>query len=237
MEIRNMFVRPIDRDIKGVVKVGQDDDENISQELEEYVVTDELHKHIGEFFSAYKKGITEPTDKIGVWISGFFGSGKSHFLKILSYLIENKEIGGKRAVDYFTDKIKDQQTLDDLRHAGNTPSDVILFDIDAKSESDSMAGQDSIVIVLNKVFNEMQGFCGSIPWIAEMERKMQQESTYDQFKEAFEAHSGIKWIDAREDFYYEEDAIIQALVETTQMSETAARNWFERTEQEFSISI
>ena len=80
MIIKDMFAKPIDRDIKGVIKVGQDDNANIGQELEEYVVTRELQKHFADFFSSYKKGITGNTDKMGVWISGFFGSGKSHFL-------------------------------------------------------------------------------------------------------------------------------------------------------------
>ena len=79
MKIKEMFVKPIDRDIKGVIKVGQGEDSNVKQELEEYVVTRELQKHFAEFFSAYKKGILGNTDKMGVWISGFFGSGKSHF--------------------------------------------------------------------------------------------------------------------------------------------------------------
>lgn len=158
-----MFNRDIDRDIKGVVKVGQDDQANIEQELDEYVVTNELHEHIGDFFSAFTKGAKQGTDKIGVWISGFFGSGKSHFLKILSYLIENKQIHGKQAIDFFDDKIDDPIILENLKIAGDMTTDVVLFDIDAKSESDSMADKDSIVIVLNKVFNEMQGFCGSIP--------------------------------------------------------------------------
>ena len=79
MQIKNMFVRPIERDIQGVVKVGQA--ENVKQELEEYVVTKELQKHFRDFFASYKRGTPWKTDKIGVWISGFFGSGKSHFLK------------------------------------------------------------------------------------------------------------------------------------------------------------
>ncbi|WP_088049429.1 BREX system P-loop protein BrxC [Virgibacillus dakarensis] len=237
MQIRNMFDRKIDRDIKGVVKVGQHDNQNIQQELEEYVVTDELHKHIGDFFAAYRKGIEEPTDKIGVWISGFFGSGKSHFLKILSYLIENREINGKRAIDYFDDKIQDPQIRENMQKAGEITTDVVLFDIDAKSESDSMADKDSIVKVLNKVFNEMQGFCGAIPWIAEIERNMHNDGTYETFKANFREISGNEWEESREDFYYEEDAIIAALTKSTQMSEETARNWFERAEQEYSISI
>ncbi|RDW17507.1 BREX system P-loop protein BrxC [Oceanobacillus arenosus] len=237
MHIKKMFNRQIDRDIKGVVKVGQDEDANIYQELEEYVVTNELHKHIGDFFAAYSKGIEGSTDKIGVWISGFFGSGKSHFLKILSYLIENRLINGKHAIDFFDDKIHDPVILANLKKAGDLTTDVVLFDIDAKSESDSMADKDSIVKVLNKVFNEMQGFCGAIPWVAEIERNMQKDGVYDRFKSMFQDISGNKWEDAREDFYYEEDAIIEALSKSTQMSEEAARNWFDRAEQDYSISI
>lgn len=95
MQIKSMFEKQIDRDIKGVIKVGQSDEENIYQELDEYVVTKELRKHFRDFFENYEKGIDGYTDKMGVWISGFFGSGKSHFLKILSYILKNKEVEGK----------------------------------------------------------------------------------------------------------------------------------------------
>ena len=108
MILRDIYNKAIDRDIKGVIKVGQDDNENIYQELDEYVLTEELNKHFDQFFENYKKGILGHTDKMGVWISGFFGSGKSHFLKILSYLLENKEINGKKAVDFFELRYKIQ---------------------------------------------------------------------------------------------------------------------------------
>ena len=158
MLIRDMFEKKIDRDIQGVIKVGQAEDENIKQELEEYVVTRELQRHFRDFFSDYKKGITGNTDKMGVWISGFFGSGKSHFLKILSYLLENREVEGKKAFDYFLDdeKIKDPMVLADMELACNTPTDVILFNIDSKSKSSGNKGKDSILNVFLRVFNEMQ---------------------------------------------------------------------------------
>ena len=69
MLIKDMFLKPIDRDIKGVVKVGQDDTSVMKQELEEYVVTNELQKHFRDFFASYKKGINRRADKMGVWIS------------------------------------------------------------------------------------------------------------------------------------------------------------------------
>lgn len=55
MQIKSMFEKQIDRDIKGVIKVGQSDEENIYQELDEYVVTKELRKHFRDFFENYEK--------------------------------------------------------------------------------------------------------------------------------------------------------------------------------------
>ena len=63
-------------------------------------------KHFADFYSAYKKGIVGTTPKMGVWISGFFGSGKSHFLKILSYLLENRQVGDRKANGLFCSRIK-----------------------------------------------------------------------------------------------------------------------------------
>ena len=137
MQIKEMFRKEIDRELQGVIVVGQGAETNVAQELEEYVVTRELQRHFADFFAAYKKGILGTTPKMGVWISGFFGSGKSHFLKILSYLLENKQVGNKHALDFFIDdkKITDQMVLADMKLAADTPTDVILFNIDSKSES------------------------------------------------------------------------------------------------------
>ena len=236
-EIKDMFYKRIERDIKGVIKVGQSDEENVKQELEEYVVTEQLRDHIDVFFEAYKKGITSHTDKMGVWISGFFGSGKSHLLKILSYLLDNKEIEGKKAISYFDDKKLDSFTLANMKKAGDITSDVILFNIDSKSEDDNKASKEAIVNVFNKVFNEMQGFSPSMPWLAELERTLSKNQQYDAFKTAFEEASGRTWEDGREDFYYEEDAIIEALASSSKMSEEAARNWYNKAEENYTISI
>ena len=107
MKIQSMFQKDINRPINGVIKVGQDDAESLKQELEEYIITKELRRHFSTFFDNYAGAIDNPTDKIGVWISGFFGSGKSHFLKMLSYLLSNQEVVGQHAVDLFKDKFDD----------------------------------------------------------------------------------------------------------------------------------
>jgi hypothetical protein len=239
MRIGDMFAKPINRDIKGVIKVGQDDGENIFQELDEYVVTRELSKHFRDFFESYKRGISGRTDKMGVWISGFFGSGKSHFLKILSYLLANKEVGDKKAMEFFTDgkKIVDNMVIGDIQLAGNTSSDVILFNIDSKSSADSKTNKDAIVEVFLKVFNEMQGFCGSMPFLADLERKLSDDGLFDTFKTKFKEVSGTKWTEAREDFYFIQDTLIDVLSAMNVMSIDAARVWCEKSGENYSISI
>ena len=240
-----MFEKEIDRDIQGVIIVGQSEAENVAQELDEYVVTKELQKHFADFFSAYKKGIVGTTPKMGVWISGFFGSGKSHFLKILSYLLANKFVGDKKAIEYFADdsltegkpKIVDRIVLADMKLAADTDTDVVLFNIDSKSDSNSKQNKDAIVNVFLKVFNEMQGFCGAMPFLADLERKLTEEGQYNEFKQKFEEVYGEAWEDSRQDFDFIQDDVVEVLTGMDFMSEAAARNWCEKAAEPYQISI
>lgn len=237
MKIRELFKKEIDRPIQGVVKIGQDSSDIIREELDEYVVTRELNKHFDRFFENYRKGTQNKTDKMGVWISGFFGSGKSHFLKILSYLLSNDSFDGKKAISYFDDKVMDSRILADMKVAGDTSADVILFNIDAKSDADAKTNKDAIVKVFMKVFNEMQGLCSSMPWIADLERQMVKDGVYEEFKISFKELSGNDWEYSREDFYFEEDSIIAALSKTTKMSGDAARSWYNKSEANYSLDV
>lgn len=239
MQIKDMFEKQIDRDIKGVIKVGQSDEENVYQELDEYVVTKELLKHFRDFFENYEKGINGNTDKMGVWISGFFGSGKSHFLKILSYLLKNSVIEGKRAIEYFTDgkKIEDPMLIAKMTNSGTISSDVMLFNIDSKGSAKVGSGKEAIVEVFMKVFNEMQGYCGSIPYLAEFERQLDNEDRFEEFKEKFEEIAGAPWEKKRQAFAVIQDKIVKTLVSMDFMSEEAARNWCKNAKGSYDLSI
>jgi len=239
MLIKDMFAKPIDRDIKGVIKVGQDDNENIRQELEEYVVTKELQKHFRDFFSSYKRGITGNTDKMGVWVSGFFGSGKSHFLKILSYLLENKEVAGKQALDYFLDdnKIMDPMVVADMKLASTISTDVVLFNIDSKSETAGKKSKDAIVNVFLKVFNEMQGFSGIFPYVADLERQLVLDGLYEEFQEKYIELTGKEWTETRNRFNFYKDKVAKVLVEINMMSEESAQDWKRESTKPYPISI
>lgn len=246
MQIKNMFEKQIDRDIKGVIKVGQSDEENIYQELDEYVVTKELLKHFRVFFENYEKGIDGYTDKMGVWISGFFGSGKSHFLKILSYLLKNSTVEGKRAIEYFTGcesdagirpKIEDPMLITEMTKAGETDSDVMLFNIDSKGSAKIGSGKEAIVEVFMKVFNEKMGYCGSVPYLADFERQLDGEGRFEEFKEKFEQIAGAAWEKKRQAFAVIQDKVVKTLVEMDFMSEEAARNWCKNAKGNYDLSI
>ena len=233
-KLKEIYEKDIEREIQGVIKV---DDENfIKQELEEYVVTDELLKHFNSFFDSYNSGINGNTEKMGVWISGFFGSGKSHFLKIISYLLENKIVDGKHAVDYFDGKIQDTKLLADIKRAGSISTDVILFNIDSKASLDSVDGKDKILSVFEKVFNEKMGL-STIPHVAELERFLIKEGNYEEFKRYFQEECGDSWLEARNDFYFRRDEIINSYSKALNKSKEEAENWFDKAEERYDLSI
>ncbi|WP_144533672.1 BREX system P-loop protein BrxC [Bacillus pumilus] len=237
MILKDMFSKDIERDIRGVIKVAQTNEDDIYQELDEYVVTQELHKHFSKFYDNYQKGIDGKTDKMGVWISGFFGSGKSHFLKILAYLLENKAVQGKKPVDFFEEKVEDPLVYANMKRTADVDTETILFNIDSKSSLDNKSKEDAILRVFMKVFYEHRGYYGDIPGVAEMEKYLDKQGVYGAFKQEFQALAGEPWEERRNSFYFDADFVIGSLTKVTDMSEESARNWFENGVNNFEISI
>lgn len=228
MQLQYIYRADINRDINGVIKVAQNDERSIEQELREYIITRELRRHFNTFLNNYEKSLTSPTDKIGVWISGFFGSGKSHFLKILSYLLSNDTVAGKKAVDYFADKFDDPMMFAQLERCAGVPTDTILFNIDSKSPINK--DKTAILRVFAKVFYEYRGFYGDDLKVAKLEQFIEKSGKMDAFKAKFEEIHGDSWEASRDAFSFFEDDVVDALIEVLGMSETAARNWFNGTE-------
>ncbi len=243
MSIKDLFYKPLDRSINGVVKADQDDNATVYQELDEYVVTNELEKHFRSFFESYATDLNDPSiaNRVGVWISGFFGSGKSHFLKTLSYILANKQAfdadgNQKSAVDFFDDKkIHDAMIRADIAKAVSTTTDVILFNIDSKASSNDDG--NPILNVFLRVFNEHQGFSGDHPHVAHMERHLEQKGVYTKFKEAFQQESGVDWVEERDGYQFYQDDVEKALSVSLDLSPEAAHKWFEASEETFSVSV
>ena len=79
--IKELFANDISRRIEEVIKVDQADEQVIREEISEYVVTDSIRRHFTQILERYWETPNKPHEGIAVWVSGFFGSGKSSFAK------------------------------------------------------------------------------------------------------------------------------------------------------------
>ena len=243
MKIEQIFSKKLTRDINGVVKAEQKDNDSVYVELDEYVVTRELDRHFRAFFEAYVPSVTQSgvsmSGKIGVWISGFFGSGKSHFLKILSYLLENKSVEkdgqGRQAFEFFKDKINDAMLLADIQNAVTKDTDVILFNIDSRANTDDR--ENAILKVFLKVFNERVGYCADFPHIAHLERELDKRNQYMSFKDKFAELTQSTWEKERDAYDFYRDELSEALAHASEQSLESAKAWVEQVENNFPLDI
>lgn len=238
MLIKDMFERDIDRNINGVVTINENDDEQtralVLQELSEYVVTEELRGHFERFLDAYTRSLDEPTGKMGVWISGFFGSGKSHFLKMLSHLLSGKKAGGKRAIEYLAPRFGDQHVTYLAQRACQVPTETILFNIDSKGPSQK--DDTAILKVFARVFYEHLGFYGNNLKLARLERTIAARGKTDAFRAAFHDIMGERWEDARESYDFFGNEVAEAMERAGVTTQANALRWIEGDEEvDFSI--
>ena len=242
MKIQDLFERDIFRPINGVVKADQLDASSVWQELDEFVVTKELTRHFDTLISTLLSTIDSEADvaeKNGIWVSGFFGCGKSHLIKVLSYLLENEEheYEGQRrhAVKFFEDKFDDSMLYADLKKVVATAMDTILFNIDSKA--DHRDGRDALLQVFLKVLNEKQEYSGDHPHIAHMERYLDEEGKLQVFHEAYERAAGSPWLTDRDAWEFHRDEVVAALTETLGQSEASIEKWVDGAEDNFPLTV
>ena len=232
MTLKTLFNKPVDRQIEGVIKA--DDEENLRLELEEYVLTNEVSKRLESFLDAYNnyKGVN------GVWISGFFGSGKSHLLKMLALILENKQIDGASAQDLFLPKCTDNVILQaDLKRAVSIPSRSILFNIDQKADVISKNQIDALLAVFVKVFDEMCGYYGKLGHIAQFERDLDSRGLFSKFKQAYQDESGKAWERGREQALMESKSIAGAYAKVRGGDEAQAIGILDKYRKDYKVSI
>jgi len=232
MTLKTIFNKPVDRPIEGVIKA--DDEASLRLEIEEYVLTNEVEKRLESFLDAYNN--YEGAN--GVWVSGFFGSGKSHLLKMLALLLENRQIDGASALDLFLPKCGDNEILrGDLKRAVAIPSKSILFNIDQKADVISKTQIDALLAVFVKVFDEMCGYYGKQGHIAQFERDLDSRGLYEQFKSAYESMAGRTWQKGREQALLEAKNIAKAYAQATGGDEPSAMGILDKYRSQYRVSI
>ena len=232
MSLNRIFAKPIDRPIEGVIKA--DDNQSLRQEVEEYVLTNEIQKRLDHFLSAYN----DYQGANGVWLSGFFGSGKSHLLKMLALLLENREVDGRRVLEDFQAKCDDNEFLRaEMNKAAAVPAQSILFNIDQKADVISKTQIDALLSVFVKVFDEACGYYGKQGYIARFERDLDERGRLEPFRQAFENIAGLPWERGREQWLLEEGNVAQAYAEVSGNDASAAKDLLKKYRDDYRVSI
>ena len=233
MELNRIFLNPVSRPIEGVIKA--DDESSLHNELSEYVLTDEVAKRLEHFLDAYN----DYHGANGVWVSGFFGSGKSHLLKILALLLENRQVNSDNALEIFLPKIpkEDELLRAALKRAVAIPSKSILFNIDQKADIISKTQIDALLSVFVKVFNEMCGYFGKQGYIAQFERDLDGRDQLQRFKDAYQRQANKSWERGREQALLEAGNIAKAYAEITGEDPALSKGILDKYRNQYSVSI
>lgn len=195
MQINEMFLKPIDRPIETVIKAA--DDDHLLMELEEYVVTLDIARNLQDLMAAYN----DYSNANGVWISGHFGSGKSHLLKMLAHLlgdVQGSPVPRERFVEVFQENVGDQHLAAEIRRSSRVPAKSILFNVDDKADVSNKNRSDALMGVFQSVFDDARGYFAGDRAVARLESDLDQAGLFDQFKEAFEDIAGTPWLEGRE---------------------------------------
>jgi hypothetical protein len=210
--LKDLFIYPIERYIPPVAKVDDVAGVTVETELREYVVTTPIEQALAGFLEVYAESRTRPTDEIGVWISGFFGSGKSHFAKVLSYLLTNPTVGGHPARELFLERLAGSSRraeIEGLLHrVGMLDSRVIMFNI--KTEQDQQAQDESISEIMYRRYLASRGLSAD-PVVASLELSLIERGLYGAFLAEVEQRAGGPWIEEREDFLFIRPTVAEAL--------------------------
>ncbi len=196
MKIAELFRRDIHRTIEEVVKVDLADEAVIADELDEYVATDHILDEFEKVLDAYQESIYSPNESCTIWISGFFGSGKSSWAKALGYLLWNPTIAGAPAIDRFferTDAPRLRALLSTIH--SQTPTLTALLNLATGSNVVAREGE-SVVLPVYRALLERLGYSRNF-LLAELEFVLEGDGRLQAFESRFAEATGKQWNDRR----------------------------------------
>ena len=219
---QHIYSKDITRPINGVIKA--DSKTELADEISEYVITAEQMQP--RLLPALFKTLVPPAKPTCVWISGDFGSGKSHLLKILSYVLENElVVDGRKCADIFADKASDDFELKgDIQKACRVPTESILFNIQEKLDGIGKSQIDPVLNIFLKEFNRKLGFDDKKPEIAEIERYFAKKGKYEWLKSEYKARFGKEWIEDRPTILLKKQNLAKLLADVDGTSVDVALN-------------
>lgn len=240
MKQKELYLKDIYRPIEGVIKAN--DERHLLQELDEYVLTNELLgiSNRNKMLPGLFEELTKNNFNSSIWISGYFGSGKSHLLKMLSLVLENKEINGVKCADIFAKKASDDFELErNIKKVATIPTESILFNIAAKSDGITSMGSaiDPVLSIFLKVFNELLGYDPLNPEIAEVERHLASIGKYDFFKSEYLKRFNKSWEKGREAIFLNQHELAEIYAEIKSISTDEANRFIDNVINNYKLDI
>ncbi len=189
MIIRDILSRDLSEKIREVIQVEQAEETQVYKELTEYVATDSIQMHYLNLFRAIADSKQEPTENNEVWISGFFGSGKSSFAKNLGYAIDNRQVLNQASTTLFINQMQSGRRYQEIKAlleviSTQIPMDVIMFDISANSNMRS--SNEHVAEIMYRMLLEKLGFAKDYS-IADLEIELEQEGKLQEFLKKYAA--------------------------------------------------
>lgn len=187
--IGKLLSRDLSRKIEEIIQVDQADEQSVYSEITEYVATDSIRDQYATILKAIAEVPSEPHESIGVWISGFFGSGKSSFAKNLGYALGNKKVLGYDFSALFKRQIGDEQVANLIDFINTRyPTEVILFDIAKEQNTLTQRISEFIYTALLRELDYAEDFD-----IAELEIELEAEGKLEQFIAKCKEIHGQQW--------------------------------------------
>ena len=211
MDMKGLYAKDIFRSIDGVIKA--DDVSKVASEVDEYVMTSEIRSGLSRIVDAWNQ-VDAPSN--GVWIAGFFGSGKSHLLKMLSYLLGeqagNQPVTREDVERAFEQKVAGDETIvADLKRILHTPTRAVLFNIDAKDDKSTRERGSAMIEVFYKVYFEARGLYSKDLGVGALERDLEDRGELARFREAYQEEAGHTWEVGRVNTVFSEALVSKAL--------------------------
>ena len=177
--IGELLTRDLSRKIEEIIQVDQADERSVHDEITEYIATDSIREQYHHLLKAIAEAPADPHESVGVWVSGFFGCGKSSFAKNLGYALQNPTVLGIKFADLFKQQLEDERISDllDLINA-KTPTEVILFEV--AKEADTRKVTQRIAELMYTVLLRELGYSEDFD-IAELEIELEAEGKLPEF--------------------------------------------------------
>jgi len=189
--IKTLFANDIHRRIEEVIKVDQTDEEIIRDEINEYVVTDAIRSHYTGIFDAYRETPNKPHEGIAIWVSGFFGSGKSSFAKMLGLSIANRVVAGESTAERFAQRAGDKK-LSVLLKAINEkiPTHAVIFDV--STDRGIRSGNQTLTEIMYGLFLQSLGYAKDLD-LSELEIGLEEKGHLERFEEEYRKLFKKEW--------------------------------------------